>query len=249
MAKGVSLTNPDYRKEPRTRVGLEDIRNNYGLYYLAMNPAFKYTYYQQVILAPIFDGIVKHEQKFNRVMNIEPFRHSKSTMGTINFVPYYLGHHPDETVMVLAYGHKLARRFGRAIRDIMQKSPLYAELFPNSRISKSSRAADEFETVAGGHFYAGGFDTGINGVGGNGLILDDPHKNKESVTSDANVAQWKSIYDNVITNRCEPGAWILANTTRWAPNDLIGWRMKEDGAFDYLNGGKYEDGPAQQVAH
>lgn len=225
------------RHAPRHRIGVNDLRTNYGLFYLAMNPTFGYTYYQQSLLAPIFDGIVAHDPKWNRVMNIEPFRHSKTTLGTINFVPYYLGHHPTETIMVLAYNHKRARSFGRAIRDIMQKSPLYAELFPASRVTTSSHAADEFETAAGGHFYAGGFDTGINGIGGNGVIIDDPHKNMEDVTSDANSQKWKSVYDNVISNRCEPEAWILVNSTRWGLHDFLGWRIKEDKAIDALHGG------------
>lgn len=239
------------RKNPnseRHRIGLDDLRTNYGLYYLAMNPTFGYTYYQQVLLTPVFDGIVRGNPQFNRVMNIEPFRHSKTTLGTINFVPYYFGHHPDQTIMVLAYNHKRARTFGRAIRDIMQKHPLYRELFPDSQIAKSSHAADEFETVAGGHFYAGGFDTGINGIGGNGVVIDDPHKNMEDVTSEANSTKWKSIYDNVISNRCEPGAWILANSTRWGILDFLGWRIKEDKAFDYLHGGvPYTDEPMAPV--
>ena len=359
----------------RRAVTTTDLRNNYGLYYLAMNPTFGYTYYQQVLMAPIMDKIVAKDAKYQFVMNIQPFRHSKTTLGTINFVPYYFGHHPTDTVLVLAYGHKRARAFGRAIRDIMQRSPLYTELFPESRIAASSRAADEFETVSGGHFFAGGFDTGINGIGGSGCIaegvlvwtehghvpiehvrvgdvvrtnggwkpvtkawcsgrkdivqlalmqngdvwltpdhrvltpygwiaadmlrphdvvlgvptnvlgggdlretphivqrvsphgsslvfdlqveddhmftansvfvhnciIDDPHKNKEDVTSDAHIARWRSIYDNVISNRLEPGAWVLVNSTRWSNDDFMGWRIKEDGAFDYFTGERYTD--------
>lgn len=216
----------------------EDVRTSYGLFYLAMNPDFGFTHFQQNITIPALERIVIGDPTYKRVMNVEPFRHSKTWVGTLYFVPYYFGHHPEHTVILLCYGKTLARSFGRDIRNIM-RDPMYTELFPEAALSKSSRAADEFLTVSGGKFFAGGFDTGVNGRGAQLVIIDDPHKNKEEAESELVINKLKGVFNNTIRTRCEPGAAILINTTRWNPNDMIGWRLEEDGGFDHFSGDTY----------
>lgn len=221
----------------------DDIRTNYGLFYLACEPSYNYAYFQQELLAPVYERIVAGDPMMKRVAVNMAFRHSKTDMGTKKLIPFIFGHHPTATVILLAYQKALARSFGREIRDLM-RSDFYAELFPQSVIKKTSRASDEFETVSGGKFFAGGFDTGVNGRGANYFIVDDPHKNKEDVTSETIITKWKSIYNNVARTRLEPGGSILVNSTRWAPQDLMGWRYSEDGAWDYLQNCPYTDNDA-----
>lgn len=228
-------------KKPSTAtIGFEDLRQDYGAFVLAMNPTYAYTHFQQTILAPIYERITRGELK--RVMVTMPFRHSKTDLGTLNFVPFYLGHNPSKTVMVLSYGKKLARTFGRAIRDKM-RTPLYDALFPASVISKSSHASDEFQTVSGGKLFASSFDGMINGVGVDCLIVDDPHKSRAEATSEIIIDRIRETYNNVVRTRLEPGASILINTTRWTPADLVGWRVTEDTAIDYFTKKTYIDMP------
>jgi len=218
----------------RSDAELDRLRRDYMAFYLAMNPTFRPTYFQQEILAPIYEAIVRQDPRFEQTAMELPFRHSKSRMGTISFVPFYMGHHPHENLMLLCYG---------------QKNDLYAELFPEAVVSSSCKAADEFATITGGTFYAGGFDTGINGIGANGIIIDDPHKSREEAQSEAIIATSRSVYLNTIETRKEPHAWMLINSSRFAPNDILGWRFAEDGAIDHLRGGDFDDTkPAEMVA-
>ena len=219
---------------------LDEARNSYSRFVLAMNSQFEPTYFQHNIIAPIIDGIIAGDPRLKRVLINLPFRHSKTTLGTINMVPFFLGHHPEQNVIALSYGKKLARSFGRKIRDIMQ-SPVYLELFPQARIAKSSRAADEFATISGGNFWAAGFDSALNGIGANLLIIDDPYKHRSEATSEVIQQQRYETYNNVVRTRCEPNATIIMNTTRWTPADLVGWRISEDGATDFFTGEPYED--------
>ena len=220
-------------------VTLDDIRASYSLFFHAMNPSYHTTYFQEEILIPALERVVAGDAELKRLCNVLPFRHSKSDLGTVNFIPFYFGHNPTHSVMLLAYGKRLSRSFGRAIRDMMQKNELYAELFPDSIIRQSSRANDEFETVSGGKFIAGSFETGINGVGAQLVCIDDPCKNREEALSDTVMSRVRSVYTNVIRTRCEPDAAIVINSTRWTPNDLIGWRIGEEGATNYFTGEEY----------
>lgn len=229
---------------PRTR---DDIRTNFGFFYLAMHPTYGWTYYQQEILAPIYDAIVAGHPMYKRVFVNMPFRHGKTEAGTLALIPYYFGHHPDHTVILLAYQQKIAQSFGGMIRDLM-RTPDYLELFPESTLTKSSRASDQFKLNAGGRFFAGGFDTGVVGRGAQLLCIDDPHKNAQEVRSEVEMAHLRSIWTNVADTRLEPPAsdlnWepaIIGNTTRWATSDFVGWRIDKDGAFDHFTGEDYRD--------
>lgn len=224
---------------------LDRIRMDYGAYYLAMNSEFAYTHFQQAIIVPALEQVARGELR--RLMVFMPFRHSKSKMVTENFVPWWMGHHPKGTVISLSYGHKLARTFGRSVRDYM-KTGLYTALFPDSAIRKDSRAKDDFTTVSGGHYYAAGFDGTINGLGANLLIVDDPNKNEQDAMSEQVQEFQRAIYNSIINTRLEPNAAIIVATTRWSPSDLPGWRIREDGAIDMLRGGPYSDEPKRQEA-
>jgi len=222
-------------------ISMDMLRDEYGLFFLAMNPTYEYTHFQQSILAPIYEKVVFGQ--LDRVIITMPFRHSKTDMGTLNFVPFYMGHHPDHTVIVLSYGKKLSRAFGRAIRDKM-RLPLYDALFPAAHITAASRAADEFQTISGGKVYTSGFDGTINGIGCQLLVIDDPHKNRQEAMSEVVIDRINDTYNSVARVRLEPDAAILINTTRWTPNDLVGTRIQEDGGTDYFTGEPYRDGPA-----
>lgn len=218
-----------------TPAAVDDVRIDFGLFYLAMKPRYGYTYFQQAIIAPTLDCITAHEPSYRRVQLNLPFRYGKSDMCTRHFIPYYFAHNPEDHVMLLSYGYKLARTFGRSIRDLMS-SPVYQELFPHIKLKRSSHAADEFELETGGTFHAGGFDTGINGLGCNQLIIDDYYKGKDQALSATIRERVRTIYKNTVETRLEPEAGILIVSTRWTPDDVCGWRLEEDGGFDHFTG-------------
>lgn len=221
-------------------ITVNDLRSNYGLFALAMHPDWMYATFQQDILAPALDKIAACDPTMKRTIITAPFRFSKSEFCIETFIPFYMGRNPSHTVILLSYAHKLARKFGREIRDRM-RHPLYLQVFPHAEVAKGSRASDEFTTLAGGKFYAAGFDGRINGVGTNLLCIDDPTKHRAEALSDAVRTFQRDIYTNTVQTRLEPDAAILIVTTRWTPDDLVGWRCEEDGAYDYLMKRPYVD--------
>lgn len=216
----------------------DELRTNFGAFFMSQNRNYGYVPFQQEIIAPALESIVAGTER--RLMVFLPFRHGKSDLITVNFVPFYLGHHPEHTVISLSYGKKLAASFGRTVKSHMG-TPLYKRLFPDSVLRTDSKAKDNFMTRAGGHYYADGFDGTINGLGANLLIIDDPIKNRQEAMSEATQAFQRELYNSVIRTRLEPDASVVMVTTRWTPGDLPGWRINEDGAIDYITGLEYKD--------
>lgn len=220
---------------------LDDIRASYSAFFAAMNPSFVYARFQHEKVIPVLERIAALDPLYNRTAIEMPFQNGKTTIATTNFIPFYFGHHPDHNVILLSYGKKLSLKFGRAIRDLMQKSDLYARLFPDAMIKKTSRASGEFETVSGGAFFAGGFKDGVSGRGSSLLVIDDPCKSREEALSETVREKVRSIYTNTAETRLAPNAAILICTTRWTPDDLVGWRVEEEGGYDVLMRRPYSD--------
>lgn len=221
-----------------------ELRTNYGAYYLAMNPTYEYTYFQQELIAPVLERITIGDPQFLRTIVPMPFRHSKTEECIENFYPFWFGNHPGEHALLLTYNEKLARKSGRRIRDQM-RTPLYEALFPESALNPASKATTEFGTVSGSMFYAAGFKGTINGLGFGLLGIDDAHKNREEAMSTVVMESIRDIYTSVIRTRLEPNAAIMIIGTRWTPGDLAGWRIDCDGAWDYLMNRPYEDVPKE----
>jgi len=216
------------------------LRTDYEAFALAIHPDWDETYFQAEILAPYLEGIAACDKDYNRLIFTLPFRYSKTELCVETFIPFYFGHNPDHPVIFISYGKAISRKSGRAIREIM-KSDLYVELFPESALTRFSRASDEFETVSGGKFFAGGFDVGVNGRGAKLLFIDDPHKNLQDVNSELERENVRRIYNSVVRTRCEPGAAIAIGGVRWTPSDMIGWRISEDGAWDEIRKRPYDE--------
>lgn len=138
--------------------------------------------------------------------------------------PLWLLHlNPNRRIAIVSYGHDVARRFGRRIRDTLKEHP---EL--GLKLSQSSQRQDEFELLG----YAGGLVcVGIEGSLTSRpvdvLIIDDPYKDAKQADSKA----WKETVENfwreVALPRLAPGAPVVLIQTRWRQDDMAGWLAKE----------------------
>ena len=155
-----------------------------------------------------------------------PPRHGKSELVTVRYSAWRLEMEPTLNVIIGSYNQKLANRFSRKIRRIAES---------RINISRNRRAADEWETTAGGGVKAVGVGAGITGFGGGLIIIDDPVKNRaeaESKTYRDNVWDW---FNDDIYTRLEPGASVVLIQTRWHDDDLAGrlLKEKEDGGEEW----------------
>lgn len=169
------------------------------------------------------------QRKITKAMLLLPPRHGKSRLSSEIFPSWYLGRHPSEYVIMASYSQELATDFGRKVRNLM-KEDNYKGIFPGISLSDDSTAASRFHTNKGGACYSVGVGSGLTGFGGNLLIIDDPHKDREeanSITVRNRVWDW---YSSTLSTRQMPNAVFLLIMTRWHPDDLAGRILSsEDG--------------------
>lgn len=173
------------------------------------------------------------EEGIGRLMVFMPPRHWKSSSCSVLFPPWFLGHLPEKRVILTSYGGNLAMGFSRRARNTI-RSDRYRAVFgdrsgnPVVTLSDDSRSVEnwDLEGHAGGAS-AAGVGGAITGKGAHLFIIDDPHKNRAEAESEATrraVQQWWSADAQ---SRLEKGAAVVLILTRWHPDDLAGYLIKE----------------------
>src|SRR5919201_3889991 len=102
--------------------------------------------------------------KLKRLLVTAPPRHGKSVLVSQIFPAWYLGRHPEESVITSSYSQELSDGFGRRTRGFILHEH-HQNIFPEARMLPESSAANRFNTTAGGNYYAVGFGSPITGRG------------------------------------------------------------------------------------
>ncbi len=166
-----------------------------------------------------------------RLMINMPPQNGKSQLVSVDFPAWYLGRHPDRSVMALSYGSDLATDFGRQARDQIN-SDLYRAIFPGLSVSSESGAAARWG-IAGhrGGYIASGRAGTITGRGGDVVLIDDPIRDiEEAYSADARERVWR-WYTATVYSRLRPDAIVILIQTRWHEDDLTG-RLLDAAAAD-----------------
>ena len=174
-------------------------------------PLWTWDWRHQLFIYKKLAAVTSGEQK--RLMIFLPPRHSKSETVTVRYTAWRLEREPRLNIILGSYNQKLANRFSRKIRRIAE---------PRIGLSKERKAADEWETDAGGGVRAVGAGAGVTGFGAGLIVIDDPVKNRaeaESATFRERVWDW---FNDDIYTRLEPGGAIVLIQTRWHEDDLAG---------------------------
>lgn len=162
----------------------------------------------------------------DRLIITMPPRHGKSLIASQLFPSWYLGKHPDRSIIAASYGAELATDFGRRVRNHVTEG-LFARIFPGAKLAGDSTAAHRFALLAGGNYFAVGCGGPITGRGADLLLIDDPIKSREDANSEPFRRGLKSWFESVAYPRLMPGAAIVLIQTRWHEDDLAGWCLKE----------------------
>lgn len=155
-----------------------------------------------------------------------PPRHGKSTLISEHFPPWYLGTYPDREVIVAGYEASFASRWGMRSRDLLEEwGP---QLWPGVTVRKDRHAASDWR-IAGhrGGMRTAGVGTGVMGLGGHLIIIDDPVKDGQQAASRVRRDATWEWYLSTLYTRQEPGAAIILVMTRWHLDDLAGRILKE----------------------
>ena len=159
------------------------------------------------------------------MVNMPP-RHGKSELASRRFPAWLLGISPAIELVVASYNADKAREFGYEVRDIV-RSTEYQALFPGVQLKDDAKAADRWNTNAGGSFRAVGIGTALTGRGADVLLIDDPIKDDEEADSELRRDRIWSWYSSVAYTRLSPGGRVVVIQTRWHEDDLTGRLLSE----------------------
>jgi predicted phage terminase large subunit-like protein len=159
-----------------------------------------------VLIAEKLEAAARGE--IDRLMVNMPPRHGKSELASRRFPAFLLGTNPQIEIVVASYNADKAREFGYEVRDIV-RSDEYRALFPGVQLKEDSRAADRWNTDAGGSFRAVGIGTALTGRGADVLLIDDPIKDDEEADSELRRERIWAWYSSVAYTRLSPGGRIV----------------------------------------
>lgn len=158
---------------------------------------------------------------------IMPPQEGKSQRGSRWFPTWMLKRNPDLRIAMTSAEHKLARRFGRQVRDTVREHSEPLGLTISSDLS--GQAEWQLAGYDGG-VYAVGIGGGLTGRPADVLVIDDPIKNRKQADSDDYRDMVWEWWTDVASTRLAPGAPVLLILTRWHHDDLAGRLLAaEDG--------------------
>jgi len=162
------------------------------------------------------------EGAYLRLQVTMPPRHGKTKLASHLFAAWYIGRHPENSMIVATYSEKFAWDHGRAVRTIIRSS-LYKQVFPHIKLKPGSQSVDRLEIVGGGILFFLGRGSGITGRGADVILLDDPLKDRREADSPTIREQLWAWYTQVLQTRLmtKNGAIVIIQT-RWHEDDLIG---------------------------
>jgi len=177
-------------------------------------------------VAWMLDKVVAGEIK--RLMLFAPPQHGKTELVSIRLPAFWLGHYPDDPVILTSYAAALAFRNSRHARRVVE-SRRYHRVFSEVNTNPASRAVDQWEIQGHrGVLVAAGVGGPITGHGARLAIIDDPFKNWEEAQSETTRRMvwdwWRATF--------RPRVWedgvIVLIMTRWHTDDLAARILAQD---------------------
>jgi len=181
------------------------------------------------LIAAKLDEVV--QGKCKRLMIFAPPQSGKSELASVRLPAFWMAKRPNDPIILCSYGASLAHNKSRQARAIIE-SQEYAELFPEIKTDRASRAVDHWELAypnRGGLLAAGvgGPITGNPAVLG---LIDDPFENwaqAQSETIRKNIWEW---YRTTFRTRVWEGGAIVIIMTRWNEDDICGRLLVDQGS-------------------
>lgn len=164
-----------------------------------------------------------------KLLVISPPGHAKSTWLSLIFPPWYLGNHPDHSLLFYTSADVAAGQFSGTVKSTMEGgNERHALTFPADACQPdrsrgwSSDGLYLKGTPAGSKdpaYRALGYGAAVIGARCHGAILDDP-LTQEQAQSEVETAKAKRYFDMTVDSRLHPDGWTLAIMTRWSDFDL-----------------------------
>lgn len=221
--------------ELEERKAVQAARDDFLAFIAAVDKTYKFGTHLKRLGSLLMD--VEENIKNRIAVSMAP-RMGKSQMISIYYPAWYLGRHPDHKVIVASHTADLAVVMARKVRNLIQSAE-YARIFPGTKIASDAKAAAQWNTTAGGEYFAIGVGGALAGRGAHLIIADDPLSEQDikagNTNSLDNAYEWFSAG---LRTRLMPDGKICVLHTRWHQRDLIG-RLLKDSAMNE-GGDSYE---------
>ena len=210
---GAALARPPLIRRELARRSLDD----FARLMLRLEPAPHHRYVNARLEA-VAGGAIK------RLMLFEPPGHAKSTYASWLLPAWQFGHRPRHSVVFATHTGDFATRWGRRVRNLFT-----APDWPfDATLAADSKAAHQWETAAGGEYFAVGVGGAVTGRRADLAIVDDPLKGREEADSALARDRLWEWYRADLHSRLKPGAAIVLIQTRWHELDLAGRILPDD---------------------
>lgn len=205
----------------REELAVREARKSYYKYVLYSNQGFIDTAFHRFLCNKVQEFLNKKgSAAFDVLLISTPPQHGKSRSLTETLPSWYLGNHPDKSVIIAGYSEDFAKRFGR--RNLRKLEDYGPRLFPDFHPAEAPWTNTEFESVEGGRCISRGILSGITGNPADLFIIDDPTKNmQEAMSETTRAAILDEFYASILT-RIAPHGKIIVIQTRWHEDDLFG---------------------------
>jgi len=136
-----------------------------------------------------------------RLLITMPPRYLKSIAASVAFPAWVLGHDPTARIIAVSYSADLSGKHARDCRTIME-SNWYRKCFRKTKLHPNKNTESEFMTTAQGFRLATSVGGTLTGRGGNMILIDDPMKPGEAMSSTKREAlkQW---FDGTLSSRLD----------------------------------------------
>jgi phage terminase large subunit-like protein len=152
-----------------------------------------------------------------------PPRHGKTTL-IVHWIVWLLIQKPDLQILYCSFGDRMAKKQTRAMRALARKVGL-----PLGEL----QMATEWTTAGGGRVRSCGITGAPTGDGFHVIVVDDPHRGRQSAESAAEKDTVVSAYlADIYTRQLPQGTSHIICATRWAVDDLTGVMTSPKGEDD-----------------
>jgi hypothetical protein len=169
--------------------------------------------------------------ELRRLLIIAPPGHAKSTYASIVFPSWYLGRHPEASIVGVTLTDTLADLYADAVANVIEHSDEWREIFrgvtPDKRRgwSKLGRFLRTFGTKRDPlskdpQLAYMGAGSGIVGRRAHGLIVDDVI-DEAIARSELQTRQRVGWIQSSALTRLQPDSWAVAVGTLWGDGDVV----------------------------
>jgi predicted phage terminase large subunit-like protein len=177
-------------------------------------------------VADLLQSMVSGRVSPRQAISLPP-RHGKSRLVSVRFVAWLIGRFPGKHIALTGFSRGLLMQFVAEARDIMAL-PAYKRAFPGLAPRYGWERADGVWFNNGTSVIVRSCGSKLTGRHADFIIVDDVHAGRaeaESETQRKRVVQWFSAD---VSTRMTPNAKLLLVSTRWRPDDIIGYVTSEE---------------------